>query len=90
MLMLIVVDLNDLVEAIYAFYEQFPLLTSRFKFIFYLHSVMIMLSVKCNAVHAKKQLVMVFASFLVAIKHLNTSPFAFARDVVSGCPIIYH
>jgi hypothetical protein len=87
MLMLIVVDLNYLLEAIYAFNQQFPLLASRFKFIFYLDSHMIVLHIKHNAVHAEKLLLMVLARFLIAIEHLDASPAAFALDGVCGCPI---
>ncbi len=90
MFILIIVDLNDLLKAIYAFYQLFPLLTSLFKFIFYLNSVMIMLSVKRDAVHAEKFLGMVLTSDLIAIEHLDPSPVALTWYVVSRCPITNH
>ena len=90
MFILIIVDFNNLVERSYAFVEQIPLLTSIFKFIFYKVPVMIMLSVKRNAIHAKKLLFIVLATFLIAKENLDASPVALAGYVVSGCPIVYH
>jgi hypothetical protein len=43
---------------------------------------MIMLSVKHNAVHAEEFLLVVLATFYIAIENLDTSPFAIALDVV--------
>ncbi len=90
MFVLIIVDLNDLLEAIYVFDQLFPLLTSLFKFIFNLDSVVIMFPVKHNAVHAEEPLGMVLASFYMTIEHLDTSSIAFAFDVICGCPIAEH
>ena len=86
--MLIIVDINDLIEAVYAFDEQLPLLTSRFKFIFDQDSVMVMFSVKSDAIHAEKLLTMVLARFLIAIEDLDASSVAFALDIVSDCPFV--
>jgi hypothetical protein len=49
---------------------------------------MIMLSVKCDAIHAEKLLFMMFAGLYVAIEYLNTASVAIALHIVGGCPFI--
>ncbi len=90
MFMLIIVNLNDLLESFNTFNKRLPLFASSFKFIFYLNSIMIMLSVKHNAVHAEELLSMVLASFYMAIENLDASSFALALDSVCGSPITEH
>jgi hypothetical protein len=49
---------------------------------------MIMLSVKGNAIHAEKLLIMIFACFLITIEDLDTSSVTYALGIVSGSPFI--
>jgi hypothetical protein len=87
-LILVVVFFDDFLEIVDVFDERFPLFISFFKFIFYWDSVMIMFSVKDNAIAAEKCLSMVFAGFYIAIEKLNVSTIAVALDIVVGNPVV--
>ena len=87
-MVLIIVLFDDFLERIDVFYECFPLFAPSFELIFYLDSVVIMFSVKHNAVDAKKLLGSIFASFYIAIESLDVSSVASALDIVSGGPIV--
>jgi hypothetical protein len=87
---LIIVVINNLLEAVYAFYEFLPLLASRFKFNFDLESVMIfMLSVKHKTIHAEEFLSVVLTRFYIAVEDLDVSSVAWTLYIIRRRPVVH-
>lgn len=69
-------------------YEQLPLFHFIFKLLFYKHFLVMMFEIFCNAVQTEEHLLMVGASFNIAVVDLNYFPPTAAENIVGSCPVI--